>query len=84
MDEKTKNLIQKFRQNREMAQQIMQSSDGQTLMSLLTKDGGQSLQEATQSAQQGDTAKLAKLLGNVMQTPQGADLMRRISEIAKK
>lgn len=84
MDEKTKNLIQKFQKNRELAQQIMQSNDGQTLMSLLTQDGGRSLQEATQSAAQGDTSKLANLLGSVMQTPQGAELMHRINDIAKK
>ena len=85
MDGKTLNLIQKFKQNRTLAENIMHSGDGQQLMDMLTKnDGGAALERATKNAASGDTQELAQLLSNLMRSPEGAALMNRLNETAKK
>ena len=85
MDGKTLNLIQKFKQNRTLAENIMHSGDGQQLMNMLTKnDGGAALERATKNAANGDTQELAQLLGGLMRSPEGAALMSRLNEKAKK
>ena len=85
MDGKTLNLIQKFKQNRTLAENIMHSGDGQQLMDMLTKnDGGAALERATKNAANGDTQELAQLLGSLMRSPEGAALMSRLNEKAKK
>lgn len=85
MDAKTLNLIQKFKQNRSLAENIMHSGDGQKLMNMLTKgDNGAALERATQNAANGDTQELAQLLGSLMRSPEGAALMNRLNETAKK
>ena len=85
MDGKTAGIIAKFRQNHSLAEKIMQSGDGQQLLNMLTnKDGGAALERATQNAAAGDTQELAQLLGNLMRSPEGAALMRRLNETAQK
>ena len=85
MDAKTLGLIQKFKQNRALAENIMRSGDGQKLMNMLTKgDNGASLERATQNAANGNTQELAQLLGKLMHSPEGAALMNRLNETAKK
>ena len=85
MDAKTLNLIAKFKQNRSLAENIMRSGDGQKLMNMLTKgDNGAALERATQNAANGDTQELAQLLGSLMRSPEGAALMNRLNETAKK
>mgnify|MGYP000067394016 FL=1 len=85
MDAKTMGLVEKFKKNQELAQKIMSGSDGQRLMQLLTsQDGGAALQQAAQKAESGDTKALAQLLGSLMKSPEGAALMQRLNESAKK
>lgn len=61
------------------AQQVMQSQDGQALLQMLSgSDGGASLQQAMARASSGDTAQLAAMLRQVMQSPDGATLIRNI------
>ena len=85
MDAKTMGLVEKFKKNQELAQKIMSGSDGQQLMQLLTsQDGGTALQQAAQKAESGDTKALAQLLGSLMKSPEGAALMQRLNETAKK
>ena len=85
MDAKTLGLIQKFKQNRALAESIMHSGDGQMLMNMLTRgDNGAALERAAQNAANGDTQELAQLLGNLMRSPEGAALMNRLNETAKK
>lgn len=61
------------------AQQVMQSQDGQALMQMLSgDDGGATLQQAMAQASAGDTAQLASMLRQVMQSPDGAALIRNI------
>ena len=85
MDAKTAGIIAKFKQNHSLAEQIMQSGDGQQLMNMLTReDGGAALERATHNAAAGNTQELAQLLGNLMRSPEGAALMNRLNETAKK
>ena len=61
------------------AQRVMESSDGQALMQLLSGgDGGAGLQQAMAQASAGNTVQLAEMIRQVMQTPQGAALVRNI------
>lgn len=61
------------------AQQVMQSQDGQALLQILSgSDGGAALQQAMAQASSGDTAQLAAMLRQVMQSPDGAALIRNI------
>lgn len=61
------------------AQQVMQSQDGQALLQMLSgSDGGAALQQAMAQASSGDTAQLAAMLRQVMQSPDGAALIRNI------
>ena len=61
------------------AQQMMQSQDGQALLQMLSgADGGAALQQAMTRASSGDTAQLAAMLRQVMQSPDGAALIRNI------
>ena len=85
MDNKTAQLIEKFRSNPAMAQSLLQSGDGQKLMQLLTRqDGGAALSRAAQSAAMGNTTELAAMLSNLMKSPEGMAVMSRINDSAKK
>ena len=85
MDSKTAALIEKFKKNQGMAQSLMQSTDGQKLIQMLTKnDGGTALSRATQNAAKGNPAELANMLSSLMKSPEGAAIMKKINETAKK
>ncbi len=85
MDAKTLQLIEKIKSNKGMAQQLLSTPEGRKLMQLLTgSDGGAALQKATQSAAAGDTSNLAAMLSGLMKSPEGAALMQRINDMAKK
>ena len=61
------------------AQRVMASADGQALMQMLSgTDGGAGLQQAMAQASAGNTAQLAEMIRQVMQSPQGAALVRNI------
>ena len=61
------------------AQRVMESADGQALMQMLSgPDGGAGLQQAMAQASAGNTAQLASMLRQVMQSPEGAALIRNI------
>lgn len=85
MDNKTAQLIEKFRKNPAMAQSLLQSGDGQKLMQLLTQhDGGAALNRAAQNAAMGNTKELAAMLSGLMNSPDGMAVMKRINDSAKK
>ena len=80
MDEKTTQLIQQLKNNPSALRALIQSSDGQTLMRMLTeKDRGSGLQQAVQSAARGNTADMARMVQDLMQSPEGAALVQRIN-----
>ena len=85
MDEKTARMVEQLKSNPAMLQALMQSRDGQALLRMLTQqDQGASLQQAAQSAVKGDTTQLARMVTQVMQSPDGAVLVERINKAMRK
>ena len=85
MDAKTAAAIERLKQNKQLAEQIMRSGDGQKLMDLLAGgDGGTALNRAAGAAAKGDTQELSNMLKDLLQTPDGAAVMRRINDAAKR
>jgi hypothetical protein len=85
MDEKTKRLIETLKSNPGMIQTLFRSQDGQTLLRLLTQgDRGAALQQAAQSAAHGDTSGMVRLVSQIMQSPEGAELVERINKTVQK
>ena len=78
MDEKTAQLMKRLQQNPALAQQILQSADGQKLLQLLMKDGGGSLQAAGEKAARGDTADMVNMIRQIMSSPEGNALIQSI------
>ena len=85
MDEKTARLAEQLKNNPAMLQSLMQSRDGQMLMQMLTQgDRGTGLQRAVQSAAQGNTAEMVKMVNQIMKSPDGAALVERINKALRK
>ncbi|MBR6739362.1 MAG: hypothetical protein IKL99_06775 [Oscillospiraceae bacterium] len=85
MDLKTLQLIEKLKENASLAQSLLQTQDGKKLMALLSgKDGGAALSRAADSAAGGNPTELAAMLSQLMKSPDGAELMRRLNEAARK
>ena len=78
-------MIQRLKQNPAALQSIMQSQDGQRLMQMLSDaDGGAGLQRAATQASGGNTADMVQMLKKVMNSPEGAALIRRIGQNLQK
>ena len=72
-------MMSRFKRDPGAAQRVMESADGQALMQMLSGgDGGAGLQQAMSQASAGNTAQLAEMIRQVMQSPQGAALVRNI------
>ncbi len=85
MDEKTKAAIERLKQNKGLAEQIMRSGDGQQLMQMLTgSDGGAALNRAAANAAKGDTRELSAMLQGMMNDPKTAAMMSRLNDKAKQ
>ena len=85
MDENTARLAESLRQNPAAVQALFQSRDGQALLRMLTEgDQGASLQHAAQSAAQGRTEELQRMVSQVMGSPEGAALIERIQKAIQK
>jgi len=68
--------------NREAISQLAQSGDAQKLMALLQQRGG--VQEAAKAAAGGDPSQLMAMMNQLMSTKEGAELVDRIGNQAKK
>lgn len=68
--------------NREAISKLAQSSDAQRLMQLLKQGGG--VQDAAQAAAAGNPGELVKMMQQLMNTQEGAQLVDRISRQAKE
>ncbi len=80
-----KELVERLKQNPAALQQVMQSQDGQALLKMLSgSDGGSSLNRAAMQAAGGNTSEMVKMIQNVMRSPEGAELIRRISSGLQK
>lgn len=77
--------MERLHQNPEMLRSLMQSKDGQMLMSLLSgSDGGKALKEAAMQAAGGNTAGMSEMIRRIMETPDGAALIRRMTDSLQK
>ena len=68
--------------NREALSKLAQSSDARQLMQLLQRGGG--VEEAAQAAAGGNPSELIRRMQQLMNTPEGAQLVERISRQAKE
>lgn len=72
-------MMGRLQRDPDAAQRVMQSADGQALMQMLSgNDGGVSLNQAMTQASNGNTAQLAAMIRQVMDSPEGAALVRSI------
>ena len=85
MDEKSARMAEQLRKNPAMLKALMQSRDGQALMQMLTQgDQGAGLQRAVQSAAKGDTTAMVQMVSQIMQSPEGAELVERINKAVRR
>ena len=68
--------------NRDAISRLVQSGDAQRLMALLQQRGG--VQEAAKAAADGDPSQLMTMMNQLMSTREGAELVERIGDQAKK
>ena len=81
MDEQTARMIQQLKSDPAALRALMESPDWQALLRMLSGgDRGASLQHAAQSAAQGNPAEMARLVRQMMATPDGAALAERIKQ----
>ena len=85
MDEKMRRMMEQLQKDPSAIQGLMQSRDGQALLRMLTQqEQGASLQQAAQSTVKGDTTQLARMVTQVMQSPDGAALVELINKAMRK
>lgn len=77
-----KRAAQAISQNREAVTRVAQSGDARRLMELLGQEGG--VQQAAQAAAAGDPSQLMAMMNQLMHTREGAELVERIENQAKK
>lgn len=68
--------------NKGAVQQLLQSEDTKRMMALLEQQG--SVQTAAKSAAAGDTSQIMSMMQQLMSTSEGAQLVERITQQAKK
>lgn len=80
-----KDMIEQLKKNPRLTQELLNTPDAQKLMRMLQgKDGGQALERAASQAAGGNTARMAQMLKDIMSTPGGAQLIRRIAQSLRK
>ena len=80
-----KEMIERLKRNPAAVQALLNSADGQALMRMLQgQDSGRSLDRAAAQASGGNTAQMTQMLKNVMSTPGGAQLIKRIAQSLQK
>lgn len=61
------------------AAKLLSSAEGQQLVSLLRRDGGQTITQAIAAIQAGDTEKAKRILQPVLGTPEAAALLEQLN-----
>ena len=80
-----KEIIERLKKNPALAQALLNSPDAQALMRMLQgQDGGQALDRAASQAAGGNTAQMTQMLKNIMSTPGGAQLIKRLAKSLQK
>lgn len=69
--------------NQQAIAALADSEDARQLMELLRRQGGQ-VRQAAQAAAQGSPQQLMEMMGRLMDSREGADLVERIEAQAKK
>ena len=69
--------------NRQAIQGLAGTKEAKQLMELLQRQGGQ-VRQAAQAAAQGSPQQFMEMMGRLMSSPEGAELVERIGEQAKK
>jgi len=78
-------MAEQLRKNPAALKALMQSRDGKALMQMLTQgDQGAGLQRAVQSAAKGDTSAMVQMVNQIMQSPEGAELVERINKAVQR
>ena len=81
MEDQAKRLMETLGRNPAAIQALMRSPDGQALMrSLAGQDQGAALNRAARSAALGNTTEMVQMVSQIMQSPEGAALLERISK----
>jgi hypothetical protein len=70
--------------NRQALESLMKSGEAQRLMELLNRSAGGGLQNAAQSAMQGDAAQLTHLVEGLMGDPESARLVEELNKKASR
>ena len=68
--------------NRESITRMAKSGEARRLMELLEQEGG--VQQAARAAAAGDPSQLMSMMNQLMRTREGAELVERIGQQAKK
>jgi hypothetical protein len=68
--------------NRQALESLMKSGEARRLMELLNRNAGGGLQNAAQSAMQGDAAQLTHLVEGLMGDPESARLVEELNKKA--
>ena len=68
--------------NSNAIKQLLQSEDTKRMMQLLQSKGG--VQNAAQAAAKGDSSQLMGMMQQLMSTPEGAQLVERITKQAQQ
>lgn len=85
MDDKTKQTIQRMNQDPATVQRLITSQDGRRLIQMMSQaNGSPALQQAATSAMRGDTSQIMQMVNQLVQSPEGAALVERINQAAKK
>lgn len=85
MDDKAKSIIQGMNQDSAAIQRLLSSQDGRRLVQMMAQvNGGPALQQAANNAMRGDTGQIVQMVNRLMQSPEGAALVERINQAAKK
>ena len=66
--------------NKQALESLMKTNEAQRLMELLNRNGGSGLKSAAQSAMQGDTSQLKKLVDDLMKNPESARLVEDLNK----
>lgn len=69
--------------NKQALESIIKSGEAQRLMELLNKNAGNGLKNAAQSAMQGDASQLKKLVDDLMNNPESAQLIENLNKKVK-
>ena len=81
MKQNNQSNLQQLLGSKKALQQVAQSPDARALASMLTQGQDQaSLQKMAEDAAKGNTAQLSQLVQSIASSPDGAELLRRLSQ----